>query len=82
MAISRKNLHSAQIAETNHIKFKWKLSGNYEYVAGHQKVEKKESEITEMPFASFLPSGFISVILVYPQERKLAKLTSVELYGN
>ena len=32
---------------------------------------------TEMRFASFLSGGFITAIVVYPPERKLAKRTSV-----
>ena len=34
---------------------------------------------TEMRFASFLYSGFITAIVVNPPERKLAKCTSVQL---
>ena len=33
--------------------------------------------ITEVGFASFLPGGFITAIVVNPPERKLAKRTSV-----
>jgi hypothetical protein len=38
----------------------------------------RTSKCTEMRFASFLSSGFITAIVVKPPERKLAKRTSVQ----
>ena len=38
---------------------------------------KQESHCTEVRFASFLSSGFITAIVVNPPEKKLAKRTSV-----
>ena len=37
-------------------------------------------QCTEVRFVSFLSSGFITAIVVNPQERKLAKRRSVQLF--
>ena len=40
----------------------------------------KSLEFTEVRFASFLFGGFTTLAVINPQERKLAKCTSVELF--
>ena len=42
-------------------------------------VFEKVAQSTELRFANFLSGGFITVIVVNPSERKLAKHTSVHL---
>ena len=44
----------------------------------HSTSCKKENELTEVFFASFLSGEFITAIVVNPPERKLPKRTSVE----
>ena len=52
----------------------------YDYAHTFLIYEKYGSltQFTEMRFASFLSGGFITVIVVNPPEKKLAKRTSVQ----
>ena len=45
---------------------------------GHTELHRKIYQRTEVRFASFLPGGFITDIVVNPPESKLAKRTSVQ----
>ena len=53
------------------------VGGYINYMYSNQ-IKQFTPQYTEVRFASFLTSGFITAIVVNPPERKLAKRTSVQ----